>query len=175
MNLSEVVDFETLGVYLRENRLSRGLGQDQLAERAGMTTRTIRKYESGEFGNRSPKVPELCRVLSILRLDDYETVLHVSMLLNSNCERFTFSIDELPFQSRDRFRQVLIALATLVNVRDICPTSNPEATIEFVGKSLNDVSERPDSWLELLRHSGSPGHGGGTESADVLAQVAPLY
>jgi transcriptional regulator with XRE-family HTH domain len=178
MDVEDVIDLESLGAFLKASRLAKGLGQQQLAARAGMTKRTIRNYENGDFGGSQANVPDLCRVMAVLNLDDYDTILRFSYLLNSSSRRFTFTLNELPHRGKEPMHRMLVALATIVNVRDIHPTAGyAEAAVEILGRSLRSdgSSERSDSWLELLRRPASSGDGRGTEPSGRVAEMASAH
>ncbi|MBS1561010.1 MAG: helix-turn-helix transcriptional regulator [Bacteroidetes bacterium] len=55
-----------LGERLERERLSRNLTQAALAERAGVSKRTIERFESGEVGTQLTGFLRICRAMEVL-------------------------------------------------------------------------------------------------------------
>jgi transcriptional regulator with XRE-family HTH domain len=69
--------FEHLGLALTVLRLYRGLSQAELAERAGIRSNQISRYETGQV---LPQLQQLGRILGGLRVDLAELLLALDML-----------------------------------------------------------------------------------------------
>ena len=61
-------DEESLSALLRTHRKSRLFTQEQLAEAAGLSVRSVRNLETGAV--RAPRISSVVRIAAALRLDD---------------------------------------------------------------------------------------------------------
>jgi len=81
------IDTMTIGEKIRDQRKMLGMTQGELAEAAGLTGRTVSKYETGISAPRGSNLKKLC------------SVLHVSpgYLLNPKIEDPAYGLDEAPY------------------------------------------------------------------------------
>jgi len=77
----------TIGEKIRDQRKMLGMTQGDLAEAAGLTSRTVSKYETGLTEPRGSNLKKLC------------SVLHVApaYLLNPKIEDPAYGMDEAPY------------------------------------------------------------------------------
>lgn len=175
MEVSEVVDLRSMGLYLQTHRVSLGMSQSRMAEATGVSERMIRHFEIAEWvQDRNPSPLVLGKILAVLKEDDFPTLVHFLRVMNEARNSFSFSLATLPPGNRERFRRLLATLATIVSVRDVCPSARySELSVKLLREALEDgSSESSDSWTELLGHPPSPAYGGRAAAPDGVLEMA---
>lgn len=78
---------KTIGEKIRDRRIDLGLTQDELAEKAELTRRTVSKYETDTVAPRALSLRQLCKALGVSE----------AYLTNPEIVDVTYGLDKAPY------------------------------------------------------------------------------